>query len=106
MNEKVSAIQNRVIYNHEVEWHTKFNELCYELFHQSKLGKEFIKHVEDKYFRQPVAYPGQDVSWAYFNEGRNDFIRSLSNAMQSHINISLAKDKAREQSSLKFKSDI
>lgn len=92
MNNDISAIQTRRLYNHEVEWHTKFNELCYKLFHQDKLGAEFLKHIEEKYFRQSVAYPGTDISWAYYNEGRNDFIRSLSNAMQSHINASNSKN--------------
>ena len=38
------------------------------------------------HFRSPVAIPGKDVSWAYFQEGKNELIRSFTVGIQSYIN--------------------
>lgn len=72
--------------NHEVEWNKKFQKLCYEVFLVNKEGAELLKHMELKYFRSPVAYPNQESSWAYFNEGRNEHIRQYTIAIQNYLN--------------------
>lgn len=68
-----------------IEWQNKFNELCWQVFYKYKPGAELLQHMENKFFRSPVAIPGQDISWAYLNEGRNELIRSFTQALQIHM---------------------
>jgi len=72
--------------NYEMDWLRKFNQLCFEVLHNNPKGKELLEHLELKYFRSQVAFPGQDPSWAFFNEGKNELIRSFSVGIQSHMN--------------------
>lgn len=65
----------------ELEWHNKFNELCYELFYKNNMGQQFLTMCEHKYFYAPTAFPGKDIAWTWLNEGRNDFIRSIRNGI-------------------------
>lgn len=67
-------------------WEQKFNALCYEVFHRSDKGRELLNHLEIKYFRSPVAHPNMEPSWAFFNEGKNELIRSFTNAIAQHLN--------------------
>ena len=76
--------------NYEVQWQNKFNELCHAVFYKDKIGQQLLQHMENKHFRMPVAYPDKDPSWAYFNEGKNELIRSFSQAIQMHMNKALA----------------
>jgi len=69
-------------------WERKFNALCYEVFHRNEQGKELLNHLEMRYFRSPVAFPNMEPSWAFFNEGKNELIRSFTNAIQLHLNQS------------------
>jgi len=69
-------------------WEQKFNALCYEVFHRNPDGKALLEHLETKYFRSPVAYPNMEPSWAFFNEGKNELIRSFSNAIALYLNQS------------------
>jgi hypothetical protein len=80
-NNQLSDFQN--------QWQDKFNELCYTVFMKTDAGTKLLQHMENLYFRSPVAMPGQDKSWAYFNEGRNDLIRSFSNACQLYMSKNL-----------------
>ena len=70
----------------ELQWQEKFNQLCYEVFYCNDKGKMLLRHLEAKFFRGPVAYPNQEPSWAYFNEGKNEMIRSISVGIQRHMN--------------------
>lgn len=81
--------------NYETQWNNRFNELCHEVFLKNKIGAQLLKLLEDKHFRSPVAFPDKDPSWAFFNEGKNDMIRSFSTAIQTHMN------KAQQTSSIK-----
>lgn len=76
------------IVSYETQWQQKFNELCHDVFFKNKVGAQLLKHLEDKYFRMPVAFPDKDPSWAYFNEGKNEMIRSFSIAIQASMNQS------------------
>lgn len=78
-------------------WHDKFHELCYEVFYKNPLGKELLIHLENKYFRSPVAIPGKESAWAFFNEGRNEMIRSFTAAIQMHISKSEIKLKSNHK---------
>lgn len=69
-------------------WEQKFNALCYEVFYRNLQGKELLEHMELRFFRSPVAVPGQPSDWAFFNEGRNELVRSFTNAIQKHLNES------------------
>lgn len=68
------------------EWDDKFCKLCYEVFVSSPKGAELLKLMEDRFFRAPVAFPNQEPSWAFFNEGRNEMIRSFSAAINKYMN--------------------
>lgn len=72
----------------ETLWAKKFNTLCHAVFLSNQHGAELLRHLELKYFRQPVAIPGQHESWAFFNEGKCEMIRSFTMAIQQHINES------------------
>lgn len=85
---------------YEVNWLKKFNQLCYEVFYLDPKGAELLKHMEIKFFRSPVAFPNMEPSWAYFNEGKNELIRSFTNAIQSHMN---EKQKTAEPKKIKRK---
>lgn len=76
------------------QWQAVFNELCYEVFYKNPMGKQLLAHLENKYFRSPVAFPNRDPSWAFFNEGNNELIRSFSAGMQAFINQAATKEKA------------
>lgn len=71
---------------YEMQWRRKFNQLCYEVFYQNEKGRQLLQHLEFKHFRSPVAFPNKEASWAYFNEGQNEMIRSFTSAMQSYMN--------------------
>lgn len=86
------SIQN----NYERLWYTKFNELCYEVFYKNPFGRELLQHMESRYFRSPIATPGLDPSWAFFNEGRNEHIRSYTAAIQTHINTHQVKEENKK----------
>lgn len=77
-------------------WQSKFNELCYSVFYKTDAGKQLLNHLELKYFRSPVAYPNQEPSWAFFNEGKNELIRSFTTAIQMHMQESAKSDKQKE----------
>ena len=66
-------------------WDDKFCELCYHVFVKNKEGAELLKMLEDRFFRSPVAFPNQEPSWAYFNEGRNDMIRTFSASINKYV---------------------
>ena len=72
-------------------WEKKFNALCYEVFHRHPQGKALLEHLEVKFFRSPVAHPNMEPSWAFFNEGKNELIRSFTNAIQKYLNESKPK---------------
>lgn len=78
------------------DWHLLFNELCYEVFYKSEYGKRLLELMEQKFFRSPVASPNREPAWAYFNEGRNEMIRSFTFAIQSHMQESNAKAHAKK----------
>ncbi len=78
------------------QWAVLFNELCYEVFHNNPLGRRLLSHLENRYFRSPVAAPGNDPSWAFFNEGRNELIRSFTAGMQAYMMAAANKDKPVE----------
>lgn len=70
----------------EVEWQNKFNRLCFEVLYNNPKGKELLEHMELKYFRSPVAFPNMEPSWAYFNEGKNELLRSFTMGIQNYMN--------------------
>lgn len=61
----------------------EFHQYCYELFEANPKGKEFLEGLERQFFYQPTIVPGKESAdqWAFFNEGRNDFIRALRNGV-------------------------
>jgi len=79
------------------EWSMLFNELCYEVFYKNPKGQQLLAHMENKFFRSPVAFPNKEPSWAYFNEGRNDLVRSFTNAIQTFVAINSAKAQAKSK---------
>lgn len=68
----------------------RFNALCYEVFFANKKGQELLDVLEKRNFYAPVAHPGKDVAWAWFNEGRNDMIRTLRQSGQNFMLANLA----------------
>lgn len=78
----------------EQVWQARFDELCHEVFLKNDHGRQLLSHMENLYFRSPVALPGQDKSWAYFNEGRNELIRSFTLACHRHM-MKSEKDKGQ-----------
>lgn len=74
-----------------------FSELCYEVFYNSEHGRKLLTLLENKYFRSPVAIPGQDMAWSFINEGRNELIRSFTMGIQAHMNLSNAKAKTQKE---------
>lgn len=69
----------------ESEWRNLFSELCFKVFYESENGQELLNMLENRYFRSPVAIPGQDISWTFINEGRNELIRSFIHGIQTHM---------------------
>jgi hypothetical protein len=61
----------------------RFCSLCYQLFEQNPLGKEFMKMLDDQY-HSPVCPPDKESSWGYFREGQNNLIRQIKNAILVH----------------------
>lgn len=82
----------------EREWRLKFSELCYEVFYKNPIGVQLLAHLENRYFRSPVAFPNREPSWAYFNEGQNEMIRSFTAGIQGYIAHSSLKAKAKARS--------
>lgn len=78
-------------------WLKIFNELCYEVFYKNKQGAMLLAHLENKFFRSPVAFPHREPSWAYFNEGQNEMIRSFTAGIQAHLALSQAQTKAQKE---------
>lgn len=78
------------------QWAVLFNELCYEVFYNTAMGKRLLAHLENRYFRSPVAVPGNDPSWAFFNEGKNELIRSFTAGMQAHMMAASMKNNPQE----------
>ena len=70
---------------YKAQWTARFNELCYHIYFNTEAGKEFLQMCEYRYFYAPVCLPGVDRSFADNNEGRNEFIRSLRNGGQTHM---------------------
>lgn len=83
MNNKTAPTR---INSYQVAWQQRFNELCHAVFYKNEIGAELLKHLELMHFRSPVAIPGKDVSWAYFQEGKNELIRSFTVGIQSYLN--------------------
>lgn len=71
--------------DYESQWLQVFNELCYDVFFLYPKGAQLLAHLENRYFRSPVAIPGQDIGWAYLHEGRNELIRSFTAGMQTFM---------------------
>lgn len=92
-NEVKSSFQIDNIYGRE--WTAKFNELCYEVFYKNDKGAQLLIHLENRYFRSPVASPAQEPSWAYFKEGMNEMIRSFTMGIHSHMALQQAKTNAK-----------
>lgn len=84
---------------HQIDenWRKLFSQLCYEVFYKSPHGNQLLAMLENKYFRSPVAIPGQDISWSFINEGRNELIRSFTMGIQAYLNMSDAKAKAQKK---------
>ena len=78
----------------EREWRVKFNELCYEVFYKNPVGAQLLAHLENKFFRSPVAFPNREPSWAYFNEGQNEMIRSFTAGIQGYVAMNSVKSRA------------
>lgn len=81
----------------ENDWRVLFSELCYEVFYKNQHGAQLLALLENKYFRSPVANPSREPSWAYFNEGQNEMIRSFTMGIQAHLSLSAAKSKTQKE---------
>lgn len=81
----------------ESDWRVLFSELCYEVFYKNKHGAQLLALLENKYFRSPVANPSREPSWAYFNEGQNEMLRSFTMGIQAHLSLSAAKNQTQNQ---------
>ncbi len=81
----------------EHDWRKLFSELCYEVFYNNQLGAQLLALLENKYFRSPVANPAREPSWAYFNEGQNEMIRSFTMGIQAHMSLSAASSQAQKE---------
>lgn len=77
-------------------WTQRFNELCYKIFYLTEDGKEFLQMNEHRYFYGPTAVPGKDISWAHFNEGRNNYIRGLREGFQNFMTKNAADNKPKK----------
>ncbi len=80
----------------EQDWRKVFSQLCYEVFYKNQEGAKLLALLENKYFRSPVANPSREPSWAYFNEGQNEMIRSFTMGIQAHLSLSAASAKAQK----------
>lgn len=81
----------------ENDWRVLFSELCYEVFYKNQAGAKLLALLENRYFRSPVANPSREPSWAYFNEGQNEMIRSFTMGIQAHLSLSAAKQKTKKE---------
>lgn len=86
---------------HSDPWTERVNQLCYNIYFNTADGKELLQLWQQRYFFSPVALLGKDPSYAFFGEGRNDFIRSISHAahsfMQNPENKKIAPNVDRER---------
>ena len=78
-------------------WIKLFSELCFEVFYKNQHGVQLLKLLEDKHFRSPVASPNKEPSWAYFNEGQNELIRSFTMGINTHLTLATAKSEAQKK---------
>lgn len=81
----------------EHDWRKLFSELCYEVFYKNPHGAQLLALLENRYFRSPVANPAREPSFAYFNEGQNEMIRSFTAGIQAHIGLSAAQAQAQKE---------
>jgi hypothetical protein len=81
----------------EQDWRKLFSELCYEVFYKNEYGAKLLALLENKYFRSPVAHPNREPSFAYFNEGQNEIIRSFTAGIQTHLSLSSASQKTQQE---------
>ena len=81
----------------EQDWRKLFSELCYEVFYKNTYGAQLLTLLENRYFRSPVANPNREPSFAYFNEGQNEMIRSFTMGIQAHIGMSAAQEKTKKE---------
>lgn len=84
-NDDLDSFKNKDRLNDE--WRKLFSELCYEVFYKNPEGAKLLSILENKYFRSPVANPARDPSWAFFNEGANELIRSFTMGIQAHLSM-------------------
>lgn len=94
-NKSSSSLQKNYQQEYERLWFEKFSALCYKVMYQNPDGAELLAHLENKYFRRPVAYPDKDPSWAFHNDGFNECIRFFSVGIQVHLNAQQEKERAR-----------
>ena len=59
------------------QWNESVNQLCHEIFLQSDKGMQLLNLWEQRYFYAPTADPSLKAEHAFFNEGRNNFIRGI-----------------------------
>lgn len=81
----------------ENDWRVLFSELCYEVFYKNQHGAQLLSLLENRYFRSPVANPNREPSFAYFNEGQNEIIRSFTMGIQTHLSLNAAKAKTQKE---------
>lgn len=81
----------------DTDWRALFSELCYEVFYKNPHGAKLLALLENRYFRSPVANPGREPSWAYFNEGQNEMIRSFTMGIQAFISMTEVKEKNQKK---------
>lgn len=59
------------------QWNEQVNILCHDIFLQSEKGMQLLNLWEQRYFMSPTADPSLHPDYAFFNEGRNNFIRGI-----------------------------
>jgi hypothetical protein len=79
------------------DWRVLFSELCYEVFYKTQHGAQLLALLENRYFRSPVAHPNREPSFAYFNEGQNEMIRSFTMGINAHLSLSAAKANTQKE---------
>jgi len=84
---------------YENQWFEKFSELSYNVMYRNEEGRQLLAHLENKYFRRPVSIPGKEASWAFFNDGFNECIRSFTHGIQAHAGKAQLKAKQEELAS-------
>jgi len=58
-------------------WQEQMNKLNHEIFFNTDAGKLWLKMNEERYFYGPTADPAVEPAYAFFNEGRNSFLRGV-----------------------------